>query len=114
MALMTANLTIDAGATFRSTFEFLQPDDSPLDLTGYHARLQARRSLQHPPFIDVSDGSGLLIDGPNGRVTLLLAATDTETFPPGRSVFDLELHGGQEVIRAVEGTITVRPEVTRG
>jgi tRNA threonylcarbamoyladenosine modification (KEOPS) complex Pcc1 subunit len=56
----------------------------------------------------------------NGRITLLdntitldITADDTEALPTGAYKYDLEIQTGAEVIRLVQGSFTVSPEVTR-
>jgi hypothetical protein len=56
----------------------------------------------------------------NGRITLLdntitldIIADDTEALPTGAYKYDLEIQTGAEVIRLVQGSFTVSPEVTR-
>ena len=44
---------------------------------------------------------------------LLVDAATTEALTPGKYFYDLELYTGATVIRLIEGSFTVKAEVTR-
>ena len=55
----------------------------------------------------------MVIDGPNGRVTVTLSATITGDIPAARYAYDLVLDSGSTVIRYLEGKFIVTGAVTQ-
>lgn len=89
---------------------------SPLDLTGYTARMQVRQSVGSEQILlelTTEDG-GIAIDAATGTITLQVSATDSAAFTWRAGVYDLELiDTGGAVTRLASGAVTVCPEVTR-
>lgn len=107
----TRNLTIDQGTTFSISIELSDALDNPLDLTEYEIRAQLRKSYGSNTFTEFSTSSG---DNPeNGEITLSLTSEQTTLLRSGRYVYDIEIENDDEVVRVLEGIITVTPEVTR-
>lgn len=88
---------------------------TPVNLTSYTARLQARESISDAsPAMSLTSGSGIALGGTAGTVTLTRSAAQTAAIPAGRYYYDLEVESaGGEVTRLAEGIITVYAEVTR-
>lgn len=106
---------VPQGTTYEHTFNYQQSDGTPIDLTGYAARMQFRQTVDaaDPPIYSVTDVSGELICG-NGTVVLTISETDTAAFTFNKCVFDLEVESpGGVVTRLVKGTVYLDPEVTR-
>jgi len=55
----------------------------------------------------------MVIDGPNGRVTVTLSATVTGAIAAGRYSYDLVLTSGSTVTRYLEGKFIVTGAVTQ-
>jgi len=107
------NLLCPQGSTFSRTLTY-KLDDSPVDLTGYDARLQVREYHYSDDFVvNLSNLSGITLGGSAGTITVFIAASATQELVPGSYVYDLELVAGGTVTRLVEGKFTVTPEVTR-
>jgi hypothetical protein len=54
------------------------------------------------------------VTGATGNITFGLGATNTAALKPGRYVYDIELeYPTGKVVRQLQGTITVDPEVTK-
>lgn len=72
------------GATFSEPLQVKNPDNTPVDLTGWTARCVI--SIEDAPigatplYELTTENGGISIDGPNGGVTLSIAAEDTD--PP--------------------------------
>lgn len=82
---------VKRGDTWTQVFTWLQ-GKLPLDITGSHAALQLRRKRISTPALDISDEEGsLVIDGPNGTVTLRVEAEAMATLVPAEYYGDLEL-----------------------
>jgi len=82
------------------------------DLTTFTAKLQARTSYGAPSaFVTLTNGSGITLS--NGSFTITFTNTQTNSFPLGKWVYDLEITSGSgTVTRLLQGTLTVTPQVT--
>lgn len=102
---------VDAGATLIRQFEYTNPDGSPVDMTGYTARFQARFQPHTSLIIEAEPD----IDVENGLVTLTLTAEQTSLLVWPEYVYAIELthETGEPVIRLVGGSLVVSPEVVR-
>lgn len=110
----THDITIEQGATFDLVVEWQDPDGDPIDLTGYSAAMQVRRTFSDVALISLSSGSGITIDAVNGKLTITVSRTVTASLPaPIRGVYDIEVSTGGITYRLVEGSVMITPEVTR-
>lgn len=118
----TWNATVYAGQTFDWTWEIKDGDGNPLNLLGVDVRAQVR--LTHPTI------SALLSFGTGDSTVEISASAGTVRFYQSASataalgaalyhkeqtvVFDAEaVESNGDVSRILEGTWTVKPEVTR-
>lgn len=106
-------LFMDQGATFRSVLNIMDDvTNAPLDLTGFTVQSQMRRS-----YYSTNASANIVCtvtNGANGEITMSLASANTANIKAGRYLFDLkttDLDGN--VNRAIEGIITVTPNITR-
>lgn len=115
MRVQKENLSVPQGTTYRHKIEYRYPDGSPVDLTGFTARMQIRETVDSAVVLWEADfGSDIVIDGKNGDVFLKIPAVDTETWGWSMAMFDLEIISQTgEVTRIMEGRVRVTPEVTR-
>lgn len=107
------NLLLEQGADFTATIKLYSDITSPLDLTGYSGECQMRRSYD-----SVSASATLTVTIPtptNGELVLSLSDTDSASLKYGRYLYDVLITNSSSGIktRAVEGIITVTPNVTR-
>lgn len=106
-----ANLFIDQGTDFSVTVDVTDTDGSVLDLDGYTASAQIRKTYTSS---SVSATFGTSISAAAGQVTLTLSDTVTAGLSAGRYVYDLNIESsGGQVTRVVEGQAIVTPGVTR-
>jgi hypothetical protein len=112
------NITIEQGATFTLDFTIKQ-DGVAVNLTGYHARMQARRkhaAIEKDLDLTDEEGGGITLGGAAGTVSVRVEADATALIQarpqPGVWDFELEAPDGT-VTRELEGQYTVPPEVTR-
>lgn len=120
MAAAVLNIIVEQGATFRKTLTWKTGDPAvPVNLFGYHARLQFRPTLQDTstPLIsitDVANSQGQIVLGESaGTIELYIKDTATDTLT-ANGVYDLELIApNTDVIRLVQGKYTVKLNVTR-
>ncbi len=110
------NFTIYQGATFRRRLRWLNPDKTPIDLTGCTARMQVREEIESTAALLelTTDNGRIALGGTAGTVDLLVDASTTAAIAWTGGVFDLEIvHPSGEVTRLAEGSCCVSPEVTR-
>lgn len=93
---------------------------SPVNLTGYTARMQVRETqASTATILSLTSGSGITLGGTAGTIYLEASASTTAGVPASNSpqdqyAYDLELvSGAGYVTRLVEGNFFVDPEVTR-
>lgn len=113
------NLVIPQGATYRGIddFVYLQSDGvTPFDLTGYSARMhiRAKHSDPDPPLYEALSGGDITLGTTGGEISVVIPAATTTAWVFKEAVYDFELvDPGGEVVRLLEGFVTVTPEVTR-
>ena len=107
-----ANLFIDQGTDFSIVVDVTDATGSVLDLTGYSAAAQIRKtygSSSTSATFATSTGTPS-----QGKVTLSLTDTQTSGLSSGRYVYDLNITSGSGVTtRVVEGQAIITPGVTR-
>lgn len=120
------DMTCEQGTTFIRTLAVLQPDleNDPtgetfeiMDLTGYTARMQVRRTLESTSkILDLTTANGSLdvVFQDQVNVVRIFLPADVTASVDTSGVYDLELvNQGGEVSRLVEGNFIVVREVTR-
>ena len=110
------DITIEQGATFRLSLIWKDSSNVPVNLTGYTARMQVRRSYTDTviQLAMTTEGGSITLGGAAGTINVVSAATATEDIATRAGVYDLELMSSNGVVtRLVEGKVTVKPEVTR-
>jgi hypothetical protein len=109
------NLALEKGSTFRPKFKYQNPDGSPINLSGYTARMHLRTEVDaETTLIELTTANGrIALGGPLGTIDFYISAQDTLALPVGTAVYDLELVIGAEVFKLIKGKIKITPEVTR-
>lgn len=110
---MYAELTLDQGATFITTLDLTNDDNTPLDVTNQTFSAEIRKS-----YYSTNATANLVVtvvgDAANGSIRMEMDAANTANIKPGRYVYDLKMTSDANVtIRIVEGILTVTPQVTR-
>ncbi len=106
-----SNIFIDQGTDFSITVDVTQADGAALNLTGYSAAAQIRKTYGSS---NVSAVFTTSISAAAGQVTLSLTDTQTSGLTAGRYVYDLNITSGAGVTtRVVEGQAIITPGVTR-
>lgn len=109
------NFTIEQGATWSRDLTIKNPDGTPMNLTGFSARMQVRKDVDaNTTLVELSTTNGLITVTPLlGKLTLTLDAASTGSLTKG-GVYDLEIiSGGGEVTRIIEGQVVLKKNVTR-
>ncbi len=114
MSAGTLNITAEQGATWSLTLTW-KIDGAPVDLTGYSARMQVRRThAAADAILSLTSDDGITLGGEAGTITLTATAAAMAAITARAYVYDLELVSPDgTVTRLVEGTWYHRPEVTR-
>lgn len=104
---------MDQGADFRTIINLADDvTNTSSNLTGYQVRSQMRRS-----YYSVNATANIVCSvtsAANGEITMSMTSANTSNIKAGRYLFDLEtINGDGYVTRAIEGIVTVTPQVTR-
>src|SRR5258706_6755804 len=121
MAAVQYDLHIDRGSTARTSIQWLSPDGTPINLTGYRVLFQFRKYAQAVAAL-VSFDSAALTAGqtigtlsPTGTVDFSLSDELTELIPEGIHVWDILVESPTGVRdKLAYGLVYVSPDVTRG
>lgn len=109
-----ANLVIKQGSTFTAIITVENAATGALfDLSGWSARSQLRKSHNSD---DISATFTATVDTDTSKITISLSSVQTANLAAGRYVYDVEIYDGSSpavVNRVVEGTVLVKPEVTK-
>jgi hypothetical protein len=126
MAAGRYSFVLEQGATFNIQLDWKDGDNNPIDLTGYHARMQLRPTVESSEVylslsssLDVS-GSGIFLSGStndlpltSGSVAIYISADTSENLDFNEAYYDLEMVNGANVTRLIEGKVKLSKNVTR-
>ena len=106
-----SNLYVDQGAFYRTYVTVANTDGTPLDLTGFTAASQMRKSYASSTVYNFTSS---IYNASQGKVRLQLTNTQSEAIPAGRWLYDVEIRSPSgAVTRVVEGIVTVNPQITQ-
>jgi len=115
MKPVTHNFTIPQGTTFQLPIIWKSKSTGlPVDLTGYSAKLQARKEFNGDALITLIDGSeesGIVLLNSEGKLTLYFSAS-ASNISSGVYKYDLLLTCAEVKIRLMQGVISITPRVT--
>lgn len=115
MAAITYDLYIEQGAEFTKRFIWKDSTGTPVNLTGYTARMQIRPTVGSDTVLmeNTTENGRIALGGSAGTIDVTLGATITAELAKG-GVYDLELvQTADDVVRFAEGQVTLSKEVTR-
>ncbi len=120
------DITLEQGATFDLPLRYRAPSGTPVDLTGYSAKMQVREAPASAVFVEFNSSltsNGFIFltgpaenreDGANGNLRVFMTAANSAALPRFAGRYDLELADSTGyVIRLLEGQFPVEPEITR-
>lgn len=114
MSAAKSNFKLEEGATWTKVLEWKNEDLTPIDLTGFTARMQIRKSYSTATALHtLTSSDGITLDGPTGTITLNIPAATSVGWKKGRYVYDLEVYTGDTTVRLLQGTLEVVPEATK-
>jgi tRNA threonylcarbamoyladenosine modification (KEOPS) complex Pcc1 subunit len=107
---------IEQGATFYQPLVWKDGNGALVNLTGYTARMQIRKTVKSDTTILslTTENGRITLGGAAGTILLQVSATDTAALVACCGVYDLELQASNgNVVRLLEGEIEISKEVTR-
>ena len=113
------NLTIYQGSSFKRAWELADTESgSPINLTGYTAKMQVRGKIKDTdPIVDLSTENGgitIVMGEDTTTMTVYIPASVTTGILVSKGVYDLELTDTLgDIYRLMEGSVTISKEVTR-
>ena len=129
MAAGKYSFVIEQGATTDLNVEWKDSAGAPVNLTGYHGRMQIRTDYGGTLICSLSssatgapaspDGTGLNMSGSNGTtaitsgsIGIFISAASSSNFNFGEAKYDLELVKGSVVTRLLEGRVKLSKNIT--
>ena len=108
-----SNIYIDAGADYTTTVSVSDGAGNALDLTGYTAAAQIRKTYESSS-ATVSFTVAFNSDRTTGKLDISLTGAQTAVIAQGRYVYDVLITSGASAkTRVVEGIVTINPRVTQ-
>jgi hypothetical protein len=120
------DIVLEQGATFDLPLRYLDSVGTPVNLTGYSARMQVREAPDSVLLVEFNSAltaNGAIFmngaaedrsDGANGNIRVFMSAANTSALPRFSGRYDLELvDSSSYTIRLLEGQFRVEPEITR-
>lgn len=107
-AATTVNLVINQKASFEVTFNVLNSNNAPLNLTNYSANAKFKQDITTPDTAAVAFTT-TIANAANGSVSIALNPTQTSNMQVGKYVYDVAITNNNTGFktRIVEGRITV-------
>jgi hypothetical protein len=131
MAAGKYSFIIEQGTTVKFEIQYKDSANSPVDLTGYHGRMQLKSDYaDNSPttYLTLSsslnaDGTGLNFSGSSGlnppasgTIGIYIAACTSSLLTFATAKYDLEIYSGSlpcpYTVRLLEGQITLNKQVT--
>lgn len=106
-----SNLYVDQGTDFSAIVTLKNQDGTNINLTGYTAASQFRKSYQSS---SSTNFTVTIYNALQGKIRMQLSASATSALIPGRYLYDVEITSPtNERKRALEGIVVLTPEITR-
>lgn len=107
-----AYLDVDQGSDFIVEIELENDNGTPMVIIDWEVYSQFRKSYGSTIAYQFD---AQIIDGYNGKIQLALPGVVSSTIKPGRYLYDIELFDPvtNRKTRAIEGIVTINPEITR-
>ena len=106
-----SELNIEQYATFSTTVNVEDSNGDAVNLSGYSASSQIRKSYYSS---SANNFTATVTGIANGEITLSMTAANTANMTPGRYLYDLVITSPTDVkTRVIEGIVNVLPGVTQ-
>ena len=109
------NFEVDQNATFSFVLEYKDDNGNAIDLSGASAKMQIRdtKGGNKLAVTLTSPSGGIIIDGPNGKLTIKMTPTQTnKLFYPKSSYDVMVVDSNANKIKLLEGFMTLNRSVT--
>ncbi len=118
MASNTYSFEMNQGSDYTIPIRLQDSTGTAINLTGYSARMQVRRTAGACAVIDELSSEGaearITIEAEGGRLSLRFPHSVTETYPAASLVYDVEITAPSgDITRILQGSISISAEVTR-
>ena len=107
-----SNIVIDQGADYSASIDVTDSDGDTIDLTGYTAAGQIRKTYSSSSAVDFT----VSVASPTtaGILNIGLSNIQTNAMKAGRYVYDVEItNSGGVKTRVLEGQVEITPGVTQ-
>lgn len=117
MTTAIKDINFKAGDTFTYDIQYLDAENTPIDLTGCSVLMQVRTLATSTTIEETATGG--IVDAVNGSMTFTLSKTQTQNLLPvaeasKQYVYDVEVtFADTTVFTIVEGKVSVSQSVTR-
>lgn len=102
----------EQGTTWTLYIHLTDEDQNNIDLTNYKVRSHIRKKYDDPTPTAVFECS--IIQPTEGKIQLYLPPSVTKTIQKGTYYMDVEIESPEGIVlRILEGTLTISPEVTK-
>ncbi len=103
-----ANLVINTGSSFETTFTVVDTSNTAFDFTGYTGTSQIAKSVAvGATFGAVGTFTVGVTSALGGKIKISMSEEDTRTLSEGRHVYDVNVKTGSTVSKLVNGNILV-------
>lgn len=107
------NYTLVKGDTWLPGTITADINGTPINFTGYSAKLEIRPNLSGSPTKTLTSPSSGITLSSSGVITLSMTAAETNAIPVGEYKYDLQITSGAGAVRTYSyGTITIVTDVT--
>lgn len=115
MAAAEYNLVVEQGATFNKVITYKDSNGTPINLTGYTAKMDIREGYNTSTSIISlnTTNSMITLGGDLGTISLLITAANTTLLKEGMYVYDLFIINGTTITKLLKGQCVVDPRATK-
>lgn len=107
-----SNIVVDQGADYSAGIDVTDSDGDALDLTGYSAAGQIRKTYSSSTAVNFT--ASVASPATSGVVNIGLTNAQTNAMKAGRYVYDVEItSSGGTKTRVLEGQLEITPGVTQ-
>lgn len=107
------DLNVYRGDNFNHQITWQDSTGDPIDLTGYQAKMQVRKTVGSTVLMEATDGNGLALGGVKGTIDIQLSPIQT-TINTKDNIYDLRVTSlAGFVTTVIKGIFVVSQDVTR-
>ena len=108
-----ANLVINTGSDFSTTFTVVDTSNAAFDFTGYTAASQMSKSVAVGATLGaVGTFTVGITSALGGKINISMSEQNTRNLSEGRYVYDVIVSSGNTFYRLADGNILVRPGIS--